>query len=354
MFSAYMGREAIRLCLILEITGLLCVLVGCANPEAGPDEEIKLDLVEEVVLDSLQLVRSAQTIDGEDLFVVDSENRNVKKYDLATGRLEAVMGRGGRAPGEFTTPLSLAVNDSLIAVGDVNGRITLMSHEGTYVSSFIASGVRHMNSDLAFVRDSLILVGGYREGGAPYEGKNVHVYDWEGENLNSLLPLGKTARRLEILMTSGASFDVHEDRVYAAQPTEETVYVLPIASGDAVTSTKASFEEKKVGLDDYRPVESRLDVQNPGSASIEEWLAGWDKLVGVHATNDSLLVVNRRMEKGRRRIDIVDASTFEQVAGFESEGRLSHVSDNGTLFVFDPIASRPAYTLKTYRVVKTP
>jgi hypothetical protein len=93
-----MGREAIRLCLILEITGLLCVLVGCANPEAGPDEEIKLDLVEEVVLDSLQLVRSAQTIDGEDLFVVDSENRNVKKYDLATGRLEAVMGRG-ESPG---------------------------------------------------------------------------------------------------------------------------------------------------------------------------------------------------------------------------------------------------------------
>ena len=73
--------------------------------------------------------------------MADTENQRIQVF-TAEGKFLRMFGRCGRGKGELDTPISIAVHDGLLYVGEGrNGRVSVFTLEGQFVTSFRSKGL---------------------------------------------------------------------------------------------------------------------------------------------------------------------------------------------------------------------
>ena len=72
--------------------------------------------------------------------MADRNNHRIQVF-TAEGKFLRMFGRRGQGKGELDWPISIAVHDGLLYVGEgVNGRVSVFTLEGQFVTSFGSKG----------------------------------------------------------------------------------------------------------------------------------------------------------------------------------------------------------------------
>ncbi len=336
-------------CLTLLV--LCMVSMACSNQSKSVDESqegLLLSLVDEVVFQNL-LTPGGMDIDSAGrIYVADRKQKHVKVFS-PSGDLLHTIGRGGQGPGEFVSPASVSIHGQRIGVGDVSGRVTIFDLQGSYITSFVVPQIRHINSDIRIVNDSLILVGGYVLGEELLDGTLLHLYGIDGIQRHSFGPLSKTAQRMESVALSGAKFDFDDTSTFwSIQPTEYTISKYDL-SGELVTNieVKPSY---------FRPLNQK-EPEWGGQTAYMDWMAHWDRPGRVFSLNDSVLVVSVQIGqpptyKGRMasRTDFIrkrDGYVYQSVSGLE---KLVFVDDKEQLYFEVPTTEEPVTRFRIYQM----
>ncbi|MFQ5563398.1 MAG: 6-bladed beta-propeller [Parvularculaceae bacterium] len=145
-----------------------------------------------------------------DIYVADAGDHTVKKFS-ARGKLLAVLGGPGRAPGYFNTPTHVTFHGGVLYVADTfNFRIQKLTPDGEPLAVFGRNGI--MIGDMA--RPKGVAVG---EGGRIYVVESLYsrllVFDPDGRLLMTLTATGKGG--LGFYLPAGAWTD-DAGRVYVA------------------------------------------------------------------------------------------------------------------------------------------
>jgi len=325
-------------------------LVACSpQDDVTPTTSLELIPVKEFVFENL-LTPSTMDLDANgNVYIIDRKEKHIKVFS-PEGHLLNTIGSAGRGPGEFTSPTSLDVQHQRIVVGDISGRMTLFDLQGSYISSFVVPEIRHLNSDIKLVNDSLIVVGGLVLGRDYWDGTLLHLFGVDGIKRHSFGPLSSTAHRMESVALSGARFDFEEDMnsFWVVQTTEYTLYNYNL-DGELVDSLHLEPAY-------FRPLR---DKEPDNGADYPDWLAAWDRPVGVFSVNDSMLVVNVQIgrspgdEPVPSKVDVIRKRDGYLYHTFETEETLRYVDDNGHLFFQRPTTEEAVARFRVYRLAFT-
>jgi hypothetical protein len=103
-------------------------------------EELRIGSIDDPVAGFSQ-IRSVQTSDKGEVFVLDGQAREVRVFNEMGERVRA-FGREGQGPGEFTRPVGMGLIGDTVWVTDIqNRRISWFSSEGNVLFSMPIQGV---------------------------------------------------------------------------------------------------------------------------------------------------------------------------------------------------------------------
>jgi hypothetical protein len=127
---------------------------------------------------------AALTFDADRVYVADAEDCAVKVFSK-TGRLEAVIGRKGQAPGEFSFPSGVSVLGGRLFVADkLNRRIQVLDVSGRHIRSFTVP----FAPDRVFVLAADRLLVTHHATGRLKAEKMIHILSGMGKLLREELP----------------------------------------------------------------------------------------------------------------------------------------------------------------------
>lgn len=159
--------------------------------------------------------------DESKLYVVDSQDHNVKVFNRA-GKQIQVIGKRGDALGEFYFPLTVKVNDgdTVYIVDSFHFAVQAMSAEGDYLYSFghyeKSMGTMARPRDIAFDSDGNIYITDALR-------NNIQIYNKAGE---LLLRFGNNGvGEGEFRLPAGISID-NNDYIYIADSINERIQVF--------------------------------------------------------------------------------------------------------------------------------
>lgn len=177
------------------------------------------DPVQKWTLEDTFLVTSIEISGNGKIFAVDSEQHQVHIFNASGERVRTVGGEG-KGPGEFQNPSAIALgpDEEKFAVRDRNRRVSFFSLDGTYQHSFVLPKPILPSSNMEFVNDSTLVLGGFLPESSPYEGTTVHVLTTDGELVRSFFSRSDKAKELKISVQAGSAFDLdRQGRIIALQ-----------------------------------------------------------------------------------------------------------------------------------------
>ena len=306
--------------------GCLLILSACGGSDA-PQSQFSERLVGEVV--ELRHVLSLVdfVLRDDRIYTLDRKDMRVTVYSR-DGRRLRYFGRLGAGPGEFRRPVSMDVNGNHVAVSERSGRTSIFDTTGVFLHSFVTLGIMHLNSQMRFLNDSLIFIGGLREeaGDGLYDGQMGHIYTLEGERKHDFMPLTEKARMYETTVAVGASCDDDGQILWCTQSMDYKIRRYDFSGNDLGAFT--------VEPEYYRPLQE-AQPKDFGSKAALKWLHSWDFTSGVYSISDSLLVCEVIVGgPGGRKIDVIHKGSGEVLATHNIEGGLVYVSSEEQLLVF--------------------
>jgi len=121
----------------------ICAFASSQIPLADLYKTGKVRFVQELVLDdgsmpkNLFFERPTSVVcdDDENIYVLDSDANNIKKFD-SSGRFIKTIGREGQGPGEFSNPYYLTYAKDRLVVWDLtNRRLCAFTPDGKFIKS---------------------------------------------------------------------------------------------------------------------------------------------------------------------------------------------------------------------------
>ena len=322
--------------LVLSVAMVVVIACNAACTQSDGPRSLQTEAHIDLDLAAFPTIALDEAFDAQDvrvvnrrIYVLDAKSKHVNVFD-SEGDFVRSIGSPGSGPGEFERPVSIAVLGSTLFVCERSGRVSVFDTSGTYSHSFAALGVRHMNSNIVAVSDSVLLIGGHREvRGDPYAGAVAHLYNTDGTKLRELMNMTPVARDIRSSLIVGARCDKGTDGViWCCQAMD---YVLRAFRGfsrvDSIIVEPA---------DHKRPTQRQ--PANIRTAEGLEWISSFDKVNSVYSANDSLIVAER-FHAGRKAvtvIDVVDKRTGRVLRSHSFRGRLVDVDEANEEVYFRP------------------
>lgn len=231
----------------------------------------------------LGLVSGVHVAPNGDFVIADVRSSRLTRYD-ASGRLRAVLGRGGRGPGEFQAPM--------FPVVDEHGRVHAMDMQQPRLSVFSADGtlLRTVStSALGRVGEFAILPGGdYLMVAWGHGGRELLIRtDSLGNRLAASLPHAQIHPEGQPDLpiwgnVRNASLAVVGDRAYVVSSLSDTLWAMDLPKGGigATRITPPGYAP---------PVAPRENMSNPKAFS--QWADSWTTTSLVRASDRGTMVI---------------------------------------------------------------
>ncbi|MEM6645049.1 MAG: BF3164 family lipoprotein [Bacteroidota bacterium] len=289
------------------LLGALLLLVSCTQPSgsttAANDGAVSPDVV--LQLDSLLAPRGFTIADDGLIYGLDHQQHRVWVYN-AEGDLVDSFGSEGRGPGEFMSPMRIAVSDTMVYVTERSARVHMYRRDGQHVETIMATGVLHMSSSFHTVGDSVFVVNGYRDESL-IDGTLVHVMNREGE-VNSYGPVNENSKAQGVSVLFGNMCDLDREalQLYCVQPTDYTIRAYDL-EGNTLPEVAVQSEVHEA-LSQPQP-----EVEKLRGAEGASWMGSWHVPLGVFLLGNSKAIVY--VGQGTTaRLDLVDIASGETVA----------------------------------------
>jgi hypothetical protein len=231
----------------------------------------------------LGLVSGVHVARNGDFVIADVRSSRVTRYD-ANGRLLAVLGRGGRGPGEFLAPM--------FPVVDRHGRVHVMDMQQPRISVFGADGtlLRTVStSTLGRVGEFAVLPGGdYLMVAWSHGGRELLIRtDSLGSRISASLPHAQIRPEGQPDFpvwgnVRNASLAVAEGRAFVVSSLSDSLWTVDLPDGEirATRITPPGYAA---------PVAPRENMSNPKAFS--RWADSWTTTSLVRASDRGTLVI---------------------------------------------------------------
>lgn len=222
-------------------------------------------------------------------FLVTDEREGQLRSYAPDGALRWHTGRKGDGPGEFQLIAGAArLASGEVAAVDRNGRITLFDAEGKMVLHTVETGLSQV-TDVAAVRDSLLLVAGVAEGRR--QGPRLHLlHPRTAEPLGRFFaPFAGSPNEAAATVAGFIRFDLRGDTVAATFGVSDTVYVF--------TADGKRLWQFPLRADSLR----RVPHGAPSAGTQMErfsWLTTFDLVADVHWLPDGIVVAYQSVLPG--------------------------------------------------------
>ncbi len=269
------------------------------------------------------------------IYVLDSKDKKISVFE-SNGVLLHKWGESGYGPGELNRPVSIAVDGESVYIVERSGRTSVFDINGTFSHSFLGVGIMHLNSNVATIGDSLVVIGGMREkAGDRFGGTMSHIYSKQGVLVSDFFPLSELAEKFNAdLMIGGYCDSDLTGHIWCVQPMDYT-----IKSFDQSGSITGSL---KVEADGFRPIISRMP-ENARSKETINWIMSWDKIMGIYSISESFLLT--QIWSGSeltKQLHLVDKKTGEVIYSGAFQGRIGDVNpQTGEIFIVLPAKEEP-------------
>jgi len=287
------------------------------------------------------IIRDCTVDDQGNIWILDSKECNIKKYDK-NGNFLIQIGRKGEGPGEFIYPFGLFVDKDKIYVTDPGlRRLSVFQKNGLFEYSFNIKDGRSVK----LTKDGNIIIA------APLlksekGGFCIHVYNKKGKFLRSFYPIADISLKHN-LISDGAYFDLDSrNNIYCVQETDYNIHKYNIA-GDLIKtfSKKNSY---------YVPLPSKPFREFYLRSVADAWIKSWTHIIQIEILNNGLLIINLLTYKPKEfTIDIYDIDGNFIVGGLETDYRLLCGDKNSNLyFLKEDIGAKEIYKILRFSIKK--
>jgi len=211
------------------------------------------------------------------------------------GQFLKKIGERGQGPGEYNKPYGLAVDSQgNIIVSDLETRrMNLYDKEGSFLSSFICTGIHWVPHIICVNSKGQYFLGGYKmdpEKMKTGNGMFINKYDSNGKYITSFYPRNTNQTWL-LSIFPFFYFDLdEEDKIYATQLNKYEISIYD--SGGTLLETIGKSPSH------FKPLDSSIEVdyskfKNPSELKekLAELSRSWTKILSIRAIGNRYLLI---------------------------------------------------------------
>ena len=265
--------------------------------------------------------------------ILDNEGAKLILYDTKEDKEIWRTGKQGEGPGEFVSPVDIAVNEdgSLVSIRDRNKRVSVFeSKTGKFKKSITLPKTLVPNYEgFSYLSDNKYIIGGLKS--SKY-GKMVQVYEIDSSGYSSsFLDRTKKARRLGISSINDISIALDGSKIYSLHQSD---YVI--------SESTPSGQVLRRHTPKYPKYFNEISTSPPDKMDkIKSWIEGASMTKGIHVLNDSkLLSFVSPFGSSGGHIDVISRKSFEITESIPIQGQLLDVND-GKLYILNKLSEKP-------------
>lgn len=265
----------------------------------------------------LDLADLAIASDGR-IIVADKGDFSVKTFS-SDGQLLKSFGRKGEGPGEFLSMQSVAVSGDIIAVSTRGGSVSLF-RDGHFVS-LLRNRVVALNSNMTFVGDSTVVVGGLNANLPQHEGGMIHLTRIDSSRWISFSEPHANSRAFEMDALSGTRVTWDGELVWGVQSFASELRAFRLDGAEVFRTTDSP--------EGFRTVAATM----PGFSDRErfmEWQRSFDIPMSLFSLDGYLLlsVMRPQLNENTFTVHIFDVAARSWVGGIQTRSSIVAVDSN--------------------------